>query len=29
VLPAKCVAETVKAMGSVQDKALRGAKVPE
>jgi hypothetical protein len=28
VLPAKYVAETVKAMGAVQDKALRGAKKP-
>jgi hypothetical protein len=29
VLPAKYVAETVKAMGAVQDKALRGAKAPD
>jgi hypothetical protein len=29
VLPAKYVAETVKAMGEVQDKALRGAKAPD
>ena len=29
VLPAKYVAETVKAMGAVQDKALRGTKVPK
>ena len=29
VLPAKFIAETVKAMGAVQDKALRGAKVPD
>ena len=29
VLPAKFVAETVKAMGAVQDKTLRGSKVPE
>src|SRR5260370_1091614 len=28
VLPAKYVAETVKAMGAVQDKALRGPKTP-
>jgi hypothetical protein len=29
VLPARYVADTVKAMGAVQDKALRGAKLPE
>ncbi len=29
VLPAKYVAETVKAMGAVQDKALRGVKKPD
>jgi len=29
VLPAKFVAETVKAMGAVQDKTLQGAKIPE
>jgi len=29
VLPARYVADTVKAMGVVQDKALRGAKLPE
>jgi hypothetical protein len=29
VLPAKFVAETVKAMGSVQDKTLQGAKIPQ
>ncbi len=29
VLPARYVADTVKAMGAVQDKALRGTKVPE
>jgi hypothetical protein len=29
VLPAKFVAETVKKMGEVQDKTLRGAKVPQ
>jgi hypothetical protein len=29
VLPARYVADTVKAMGAVQDKALRGAKRPE
>jgi hypothetical protein len=29
VLPAKYVAETVRAMGAVQDKTLRGSKVPE
>ncbi len=29
VLPARYVADTVKAMGAVQDKAMRGAKLPE
>jgi hypothetical protein len=29
VLPAKFVADTVKAMGAVQDKAMRGTKAPE
>ncbi len=29
VLPAKFVAETVKAMGSVQDKTLQGSKIPQ
>ncbi len=29
VLPAKYVAETVRAMGAVQDKAMRGAKAPD
>ncbi len=29
VLPARYVADTVKAMGAVQDKALRGTKLPE
>jgi len=28
VLPARYVAETVKAMGTVQDKTLQGSKVP-